>query len=153
MIAAIRRSIVERHHIAPAAVALVAAGSLPKTTSGKLQRYLCARAFAAGGAEILVSEQNKLYNDAQGFKGIRNWFWWDFTRRVCIGALTLPPIRTAPAAAGHGGAGGGGTLMIVPGENDRESCVAVVSAPGWKVKATLKLTGPSAGACARTSRR
>lgn len=53
MIAAIRRSIVERHHIAPAAVALVAAGSLPKTTSGKLQRYLCARAFAAGTLDAI----------------------------------------------------------------------------------------------------
>lgn len=35
-------------------------------------------------SEILVSEQNKLYNEAQGFKGIQNWFWWDFTKRVAI---------------------------------------------------------------------
>jgi acyl-CoA synthetase (AMP-forming)/AMP-acid ligase II len=48
---ALRAAIVTSHHIVPAAVALVPAGSLPKTTSGKLQRYLCARAFAAGGLE------------------------------------------------------------------------------------------------------
>jgi anaerobic magnesium-protoporphyrin IX monomethyl ester cyclase len=35
-------------------------------------------------SEILVSEQNKLYNDAQGFTGVKNWFWVDFTKRVAI---------------------------------------------------------------------
>lgn len=53
MLNAIRRAIVEQHHIAPAAVALVPAGSLPKTTSGKLQRYLCAQAFAAGTLDVI----------------------------------------------------------------------------------------------------
>jgi acyl-CoA synthetase (AMP-forming)/AMP-acid ligase II len=47
-IAAVRRTIAESHHVALAAVALVAAGTLPKTTSGKLQRYLCREAFASG---------------------------------------------------------------------------------------------------------
>ena len=53
MVTAIRRAIVEQHHITPAAVALVPAGSLPKTTSGKLQRYLCATAFAAGTLDLI----------------------------------------------------------------------------------------------------
>ncbi len=35
-------------------------------------------------SEILVSEQNKLYNRAQGHTGIKNWLWWDFTKRVAI---------------------------------------------------------------------
>lgn len=35
-------------------------------------------------SEILVSEQNKLYNEAQGFRGIKNWMPWDFTKRVVI---------------------------------------------------------------------
>ncbi len=50
---AIRRAIAETHHVALAGVALVPAGSLPKTTSGKLQRYLCRDAFAAGALQIL----------------------------------------------------------------------------------------------------
>jgi acyl-CoA synthetase (AMP-forming)/AMP-acid ligase II len=53
VIAAIRRAIADTHHVAPAAIALVAAGSLPKTTSGKLQRYLCAQAFAEGTIDII----------------------------------------------------------------------------------------------------
>ncbi len=35
-------------------------------------------------SEVLVSEQNKIYNEAQGFTGMKNWFWWDFTKRVAI---------------------------------------------------------------------
>lgn len=35
-------------------------------------------------SEILVSEQNKLYNKAQGFTGVSNWFWVDFVKRVSI---------------------------------------------------------------------
>lgn len=35
-------------------------------------------------SEILVTEQNKLYNQAQGFGGFKNWFWVDFTKRVAI---------------------------------------------------------------------
>jgi len=35
-------------------------------------------------SEILVSEQNKLYNKAQGITGITSWFWIDFTKRVAI---------------------------------------------------------------------
>lgn len=53
VLSAIRRAIAETHHVALASVALVPAGSLPKTTSGKLQRYLCRDAFTAGALEIL----------------------------------------------------------------------------------------------------
>ncbi len=35
-------------------------------------------------SEVLVSEQNKLYNQAQGYTGIKNWFWWDFAKRVSV---------------------------------------------------------------------
>jgi acyl-CoA synthetase (AMP-forming)/AMP-acid ligase II len=51
---AIRRGITEVHSIAPCAVTLVPPGSLAKTTSGKLQRYVCRDAFLAGGLPILA---------------------------------------------------------------------------------------------------
>lgn len=35
-------------------------------------------------SEILVSEQNRLYNEAQGMRGPSAWMWWDFTKRVAI---------------------------------------------------------------------
>ena len=54
-IVSIRRSLAEGHHISPCAVALAAAGSLPKTTSGKLQRFLCRDLFLANGFDLLAS--------------------------------------------------------------------------------------------------
>lgn len=53
VLSAIRRAIGDAHDLALAAVAIVPAGSLPKTTSGKLQRYLCAQAFDAGTIDII----------------------------------------------------------------------------------------------------
>ena len=50
---AIRRQVIEAHSIAPAAVVFVAAGSLAKTTSGKLQRYACRDAFLAGTLDVV----------------------------------------------------------------------------------------------------
>jgi acyl-CoA synthetase (AMP-forming)/AMP-acid ligase II len=50
---AIRRQVIEAHCIAPAAVVFVAAGSLAKTTSGKLQRYACRDAFLAGTLDVV----------------------------------------------------------------------------------------------------
>ena len=44
--AAIRRSVVERHGIQLHAVSLMPAGTIPKTTSGKLQRHACRAAFS-----------------------------------------------------------------------------------------------------------
>jgi acyl-CoA synthetase (AMP-forming)/AMP-acid ligase II len=44
--AAIRRGVVEQHGIQLYAVALLKPGTMPKTTSGKLQRHACRAAFA-----------------------------------------------------------------------------------------------------------
>jgi acyl-CoA synthetase (AMP-forming)/AMP-acid ligase II len=54
-IASIRRRVAEHHQVSPCAVALVPAGSLPKTTSGKLQRFLCRDGFLAGEFQLLAS--------------------------------------------------------------------------------------------------
>lgn len=53
-IASIRRGIAEVHSLAPCAVVLVAAGSLPKTTSGKLQRYACRHGFLTGRLQMVA---------------------------------------------------------------------------------------------------
>jgi hypothetical protein len=47
-ISAIRRAVADAHHISLHAIALVPAGTLPKTTSGKLQRFLCRDGFLDG---------------------------------------------------------------------------------------------------------
>jgi len=55
VIAAIRVAVTAAHHVAPASVTLVAPGAVPKTTSGKLQRYLCRDALETGALETLAS--------------------------------------------------------------------------------------------------
>ncbi len=54
-ISAIRRAVADAHHVSLHAVALVPAGSLPKTTSGKLQRFLCRDGFLEGTLGALAA--------------------------------------------------------------------------------------------------
>lgn len=48
VVRAIKRAVAEHHHAAVFDVALVASGSIPKTSSGKLERYACRSAYASG---------------------------------------------------------------------------------------------------------
>jgi amino acid adenylation domain-containing protein len=48
---AVRQALAEEHEIPMAAVVLVKAGTVPKTTSGKVQRQLCRRLFLEGRLE------------------------------------------------------------------------------------------------------
>lgn len=58
---AIRRAIAERHSVQLRAVALLPAGTLPKTTSGKLQRYLCRNALLAGALPSVADWRDDAY--------------------------------------------------------------------------------------------
>ena len=53
-IAAIRRAIAERHELQVYAIALIRAGSIPKTSSGKIQRHICKAKFLLGDLEQVV---------------------------------------------------------------------------------------------------
>ena len=54
LIQRVRQAINEDHEIQPVAIALVRAGSVPKTSSGKLQRRACRDMFLAGSFETLA---------------------------------------------------------------------------------------------------
>ena len=54
-ISAIRRAVADVHQVSLHAVALVPAGTLPKTTSGKLQRFLCRDGFLDGTLGAIAS--------------------------------------------------------------------------------------------------
>ena len=56
-ISAIRRAVADAHQVSLHAIALVAAGSLPKTTSGKLQRFLCRDGFLDGSLGAIAAWQ------------------------------------------------------------------------------------------------
>lgn len=51
---AIRRAISAEHELSVDAVVLIKAGSIPKTSSGKIQRHACRDAFLNGGLEVVA---------------------------------------------------------------------------------------------------
>src|SRR6185295_15491591 len=51
---AIRRAIASEHEVAVREVVLLRAGSLPKTSSGKVQRHACKAGWIAGALEVLA---------------------------------------------------------------------------------------------------
>lgn len=55
IVIAIRMAIASAHHVSLFSVSLVEAGTLPKTTSGKLQRYLCREALLHGSLDPVAS--------------------------------------------------------------------------------------------------
>ncbi len=59
-IGAIYNAVVEQHEIQPAAIALVRHGTIPKTSSGKVQRYLCRNSFLAGTLEAITEWRPKV---------------------------------------------------------------------------------------------
>ena len=54
IIAAIRRAVAEQHDIEVYAIRLIKMLSLPRTSSGKVQRHACREAFLAGSLEIVA---------------------------------------------------------------------------------------------------
>jgi 8-amino-7-oxononanoate synthase/acyl carrier protein len=53
VIAAIRKAVAAEHELPPDAVVLVRFGSVPKTSSGKIQRHACRDDFLGGGLQII----------------------------------------------------------------------------------------------------
>ncbi|MBI4092319.1 MAG: hypothetical protein HY420_00145, partial [Candidatus Kerfeldbacteria bacterium] len=52
---AIRTAVSDQHNLQVHAIALLKAGSLPKTSSGKIQRRLCRELFISGQLEVLAA--------------------------------------------------------------------------------------------------
>jgi 8-amino-7-oxononanoate synthase len=50
---AIRQAVASEHELAPEAVVLIRAGSVPKTSSGKIQRHACHDSYLAGTLEVV----------------------------------------------------------------------------------------------------
>ncbi len=54
IIVAVRRAVAQQHELAPEAVVLVRFGTLPRTSSGKIQRRACRDEFARGSLKIVA---------------------------------------------------------------------------------------------------
>lgn len=62
---AIRQVVAETHHVSLAQISLVPAGTLPKTTSGKLQRFLCRDGISSGEFET-IAEWSETWSAPEG---------------------------------------------------------------------------------------
>ena len=65
LLAAIRNSVSEQHELQVHAVLLLKKGSIPKTSSGKVQRHVCRSGFLAGSLDVLESSILKNSNFLQ----------------------------------------------------------------------------------------
>ncbi len=52
IVQAIRRAVAESHELRAHAVLLLKAGTIPKTSSGKIQRHICRTSFLAGSIDV-----------------------------------------------------------------------------------------------------
>ena len=55
MVRAIRQAVAENHELPVYAVLLLKTGSIPKTSSGKIQRHACRTGFLDGSLEVVGS--------------------------------------------------------------------------------------------------
>ena len=53
VVAAIRRALAESHEVHPDAIVLIEPRTIPRTSSGKIQRYACREAFLAGALDVV----------------------------------------------------------------------------------------------------
>ena len=105
VIAAIRQAIAEEHELQLCTVALTRPGEIPRTTSGKIQRFLCRKAFLAGALGTISewrasSAPSVLQTTGEGLSQVQDWQTWlilQLARRLHISVETIeadqPPSR------------------------------------------------------------
>jgi acyl-CoA synthetase (AMP-forming)/AMP-acid ligase II len=62
---AIRHAVLEEHDLALDTIILVRSGTIPKTSSGKVQRHVCRATFLAGEFKALAEHRNSKSQDAR----------------------------------------------------------------------------------------
>lgn len=83
---AIRRAVAEEHEVQVFAVLLIRAGTLPKTSSGKVERHICCAQFLAGGLKVLA--ESTLPTASVSLSN-------DIPSREALSTRLVPPHRSA----------------------------------------------------------
>ena len=101
---AIRQAVAEEYEAQPYAIVIVKAGSVPKTSSGKVQRRACRQMFLSNRFEALSEwrEQVALQSSAplanvtqpgQGVEEIENWLCAQLAAKIGVEASTIDPQK------------------------------------------------------------
>lgn len=61
---AVRRAVLDEHDLALDAIVLVRSGTIPKTSSGKVQRYACRTTFLTGELKVLAEHRSSMVASA-----------------------------------------------------------------------------------------
>jgi amino acid adenylation domain-containing protein/non-ribosomal peptide synthase protein (TIGR01720 family) len=103
VIEAIRQAVAVQHELEVFAVALLKRGSVPKTSSGKIQRHLCRKAFLNGGLEAVAlweahpASERDMHNSLDGrltASSIADWLRSRLAVRFGADPLTLDPDQS-----------------------------------------------------------
>ncbi len=81
ILAAIRRALAESHEVHPDAIVLIAPRSIPRTSSGKIQRYACRNAFLAGSLSVVYEwrdHEGRADRKQNGTSHPRSGLVWDY---------------------------------------------------------------------------
>jgi acyl-CoA synthetase (AMP-forming)/AMP-acid ligase II/acyl carrier protein len=70
LIEKIRRAVADEHEVQAHAVVLIRAGSIPKTSSGKIQRHACREAFLEGRLEVVDEDRANVARDDEAREAI-----------------------------------------------------------------------------------
>ena len=109
---AVRRAVADEHELAPDAIILLKAGSVPKTSSGKIQRHACRDGYLAGTLDVVGTwRAADRAAKAEGGRGKGEG------SRSCRATAVATAKRPAAAAAGKRPAtavAGGGTVPLPP---------------------------------------
>jgi len=105
VVAAIRRALTESHEVHPDAVVLIEPRSIPRTSSGKIQRYACREAFLAGTLDVVHEwrdREGRPDRKQNGASHPRSGLVWDYLSTQSFSH------RLAGNANGNGNTNGNG---------------------------------------------
>ena len=108
IVAAIRRAVADEHEVAPAAVVLLRPATLPKTSSGKIQRHACRAGYLAGtlaaiaswtaGNEADLTDPTDLTNPTDSDDLLR-WLAGEVARRSGVAPGSIDPRQSIASYA------------------------------------------------------
>jgi amino acid adenylation domain-containing protein len=113
VIQAIRKSVAEDHEVQASAVLILRPGTIPRTSSGKVQRHACRLAFLQGGLDVIASWQATMSTEDKapdspsapaptaprvGTAGhssgeIQNWLIAQLAKRLGVSEAEIDPRR------------------------------------------------------------
>ncbi len=95
VVRAIRRAVSVEHELSPRAIVLVRASSIPKTTSGKIQRHACRKGFLEGTLSVVAQWQVGRPLEVR-----------EPAAKAARPSATAPPTPPKPAAVSEAGSNG-----------------------------------------------